>query len=223
MKKLLVMMTSFVISFSSLAGEMNANELFKAGLKLRNEKSVQSPSGAGGLIQRHPLLNHSRGLFVGGAKVPAGLDLEPGKTWTCLQFTGLDFQSDIMEITKSRSLSFEDFGAGIIKEVSYGNNQIKLYANDEGELAGINTSGELYEAMRVTAAGDLILESSIQGLGWWKTFFTSLIGGGRNITKLLKIVQKAMLFSVSNSKNDGLVFDYTICPRNKLIDGVARD
>jgi anti-anti-sigma regulatory factor len=226
MKKTLLGM--IILSFSSIvfASEMTAAQLFESAQKLNqsNAKPIikNDNEQVGGLIQRHPLLRHARSLFDAAEKLPTTTKLNEGKTWSCLQLSALDFQSDIFDATKTRSLSFENYGAGIVKEISYGSNEITLYANDNGELAGVNKNGDLYEGIRVTEAGDLILESSIVGLKWWKSFFISLAGSGSTYAKLIKIVQGAMVSSISNTENNGLVFDYTICPINKISDTVIR-
>lgn len=220
-KRLLLLIFLMVLNISLCEGKgLSAEHLFELGRIEGGPKETRE--GVGSLIQRHPLLNHARNLFNHALKVPSLSQLLEGRTWSCLKFSGLDFQSEIMDKTKIRSLSFENYGAGIIKEISYGNNHIQLYANDDGELAGSNSSGELYEAIRITKEGDLVLESSVQGIDWWKRFFLSLVGEGRTLRKLLGVVQNSMVTSVSNTKNSGLVFDYSVCPANKIINDVVR-
>lgn len=226
MQAFMIFIFAFIFSSQLLASQLNADDIFKLAKNLEqslleniDDKGDEVPIG--GLIQRHPLLNHISKLFKTAQTSPSINQLQSGKTWNCLKFTGLDFQSELVKITTVRNLSFENFGAGIIKEVSYGTNPISIYAKDVTELAGITNSGELYEAIRLTEEGDLVLESSVQGISWWRKFFLSLIGEGRNLKKLLAVVQNTMAPSIANTFNNGFVFDYTVCPAGKIINDVV--
>jgi len=221
MKRVSIVAIFMAFSISAF-GNTTADDLYEKGMQLIREKNNKMftkkdpPRIPGGLIVRHPLLNNARRMFKAATKNPDAEMVKQGQLWTCLKFAGLDFNSELIPSTTSRNLSFRSFGSGIMEEVSYGTNIVKMYALDKEDLAGINESGDLYEAIRVTEEGDLILESSVQGITWWEGFFASLIAAGKNISKLLKIVQRAMIVSVSQGDNSGFVFDYTVCPASRV-------
>lgn len=182
--------------------------------EINMEEDDKSPN----LIRKNPVINGLRNIFKKAKSSPTEQDLAVGKYWNCRQFQGIEIDSPVFVSMTTRQHSFENWG-GVIEDLGPMSAKIRFYAYDQGELAGLSDGGELIEAIRVTEKGDLIIEASVMGLNYFRSFLGGFFGrlfGGKKEDSIYALFQKTMLPAIALNSGLALAASYTLCPLDKV-------
>jgi hypothetical protein len=174
------------------------------------------------IFQKNQALKFLMNQFKAARALPSLDSLQLNNIWLCQTYNAFKVEGFGQIGQRERTLQFSTFGA-IIKNVRPVSGDLVDEYFPDVELAGHDINEELYEALRVSENGDLIVETSIHGLSnvsYFKKIFgslASLFSGNIDFDKLIITLKGLLSASVSNTENKGLVVAYSYCPLNELI------
>ncbi len=176
------------------------------------------------IFQKNQALKFLMNQFKAAKALPSATSLQLGNIWLCQTYNAFKVEGFGQIGQRERTLQFSTFGA-IIKNVRPVSGDLVDEYFPDVELAGHDINEELYEAIRVSESGDLIVETSIHGLtnvSYFKKIFGSiaaLFSGNVDFDKLIVTLKGLLSASISNTENKGLVVAYSYCPFTELIGG----
>lgn len=147
-----------------------------------------------------------------------GDNIQLEKRYDCRVFYALTQKNALLPTTSTTWYKFTKYGDLFLDNLAYlDTGKIKTFAANpliEGELWGQSDDHTVYEALRVTRAGDLIIETFSPESSWTRAII-GVLGLDGNILGLASQIQGLALPAVVAGTN-GYVLSYTYCPRDHV-------